>query len=59
MSGEVSKEEEDESNIAGMWMSLLSRQESSLADDGAVAETITDPILKETESVNIEKTTGG
>ena len=46
ISGDVSIEEEDKSNIAGMWMSSLSQQESSLADDGAVAETNTDPNLK-------------
>ena len=42
-----------------MWMFSLSQQESSLADDGAVAETNTDLHLNETESVNIEKTTRG
>ena len=36
------KGEGDHSNIAGMWMLSLSQQESSLADDGAVAETNTD-----------------
>ena len=47
-SGEVSTGEEDQSNIDGMWMLSLSRQESSLADDGTVAKTNTDLNLYET-----------
>ena len=59
--GESKEGEEEEGreevNETGLWASSLTTQETSLADNGAVSETIIDPIDEETESMSTDEIT--